>query len=276
MEKEVQIPDGRWYTMRILPYRTLDNRIDGAVVTFADVSRLKRLEDSLQGAKAYAESIVETVREPLLVLDSALRVVSANPSFYRAFRAAPKATVGQFVYDLGDGQWDIPDLRKLLEEVVPARSEFKDFQVEQRLPGARTSHHAPQRPPNRAGGRQPALILLAIEDVTEREQARRQIEVACGGVGETRPGAHRRTGPDGRRPGSRGSRAAEGGRVAPESRQLAENRLAELERIYDTAPAGLALLDTEHALCPGQRASGGHERKAGLGAYRPHLPGNRA
>jgi two-component system, chemotaxis family, CheB/CheR fusion protein len=179
IDKEVQIPDGRWYTMRILPYRTHDSRVDGAVVTFTDVSRLKGLESSLERAKAYAESIVGTVREPLLVLDSALRVVSANPSFYQTFQTAPKKTVGQFVYDLGEGQWDLPELRRLLEEVVPARSEVKDLQVDRDIPGlgprilrlnARRMEPAEEQPP---------LVLLAIRDVTEREQAHRQTEAVA-------------------------------------------------------------------------------------------------
>jgi chemotaxis methyl-accepting protein methylase/signal transduction histidine kinase len=176
VDKEVQIPDGRWFTMRILPYRTLDDHVNGAVVTFTDVSRLKRLDDSLQRAKAYAESIVGTVREPLLVLDSALRVVSANPAFYRMFQATAATTIGQFVYDLGEKQWNTPELRKRLEGVVPTRSESGDFQVEHDFlelgPRIMRLNARPIEPSED----QPALILLAIEDVTGREQARRQTE----------------------------------------------------------------------------------------------------
>jgi two-component system, chemotaxis family, CheB/CheR fusion protein len=176
VEKEVRIPDGRWYTMRVLPYRTLDNRIDGAVVIFTDVSRLKRLEDSLQRAKDYAESIVATVRAPLLVLDSALRVVSANSSFYQLFQVSQNTTIGEFIYALGDGQWNGPELRKLLEKIITAHSEFKDFRVEHDFPGL-----GPRIMLLNAKRMEPAeestnLILLAIEDVTKREQARRQIE----------------------------------------------------------------------------------------------------
>jgi len=176
IEKEVQTPENRWYTMRILPYRTLDNRIDGAAVTFADVTRLKRLESSLQSAKAYAENIVGTIRQPLLVLDSDLRVVSANPAFYQTFKVAPKATVGELLYELGDGQWDIAHLRKLLAEIIPARSEFKELQVGHEFPGMGFRIICLNACLIESAERQTPMILLALEDVTEREQARQQIE----------------------------------------------------------------------------------------------------
>ena len=174
IEKEIQSQGGQWFTMRILPYRTLDNRIDGVVVTFAEVSRLKRAEAALQNAKAYAEQIVATVREPLIVLDPSLRVMSANPAFYTMFQTAPKATVGASVFALSNGQWENPELRRLLEEVIPAHSKFDDFQVERDLPriGRRTLCLNGRQIELEPG--QPPLILLAIEDITEREHARRR------------------------------------------------------------------------------------------------------
>jgi PAS domain S-box-containing protein len=176
-ESEVRISDGRWYTMRILPYRTLDNRIDGAVVTFTDVSRLKLLEHSILQAKIYAESIIATIREPLLVLDSSLRIVSANPAYHQIFKTTANATSGEFLHAVSGGQWNLPELRRLLETIGQSQSEFKDLQVERDFPalGHRIVRlNARQIKP--VDG-QPALILLAIEDVTEREQARSQIEL---------------------------------------------------------------------------------------------------
>src|SRR5436309_12782769 len=81
-----------------------------------------------------ADSIVDTVREPLLVLSADLRVRKANPSFYRTFKVTPEATVGQLIYNLGNQQWDIPWLRKLLEEGWPKDRAFDDFEVEQHFP----------------------------------------------------------------------------------------------------------------------------------------------
>jgi len=91
-------------------------------------------EQALREALAFMESIVETVREPLVVLDGELKVVAANPSFYRTFQVTPQETEGRFLYDLGNRQWDIPRLRELLEKIIPERSVFEDFEVEHDFP----------------------------------------------------------------------------------------------------------------------------------------------
>src|SRR5213078_526909 len=95
------------------------------------MTRLKPLADELQ---SFAQNIVDTVREPLLVLDTALRVRSANRAFYETFRVAPEATEDRLIYELGNGQWDIPALRTLLEDVIPRSSVFNDFELEHTLP----------------------------------------------------------------------------------------------------------------------------------------------
>ncbi len=110
--------------------------VDGVVVTLADVSRLKHVEESLRSTRAYAESIIATVREPLVVLDAELRVISASAAFYRAFQTGSGATEGKLIYELGDGQWDLPALRHLLEEVLPGRTQFEDFEVQCEAPDA--------------------------------------------------------------------------------------------------------------------------------------------
>ena len=99
-EREVQTRDGEWRQARILPYRTTDNVIDGLVLTFVNINRSKQAEQAAQQARAYAESVVATVREPLLVLDAGLRVVSANPAFYRAFALSPREVEHQIIYQL--------------------------------------------------------------------------------------------------------------------------------------------------------------------------------
>lgn len=129
-------------------------------------------EARLQDALAFAESIVETVREPLVVLDGQLRVVSANPAFYRAFQVTPEETEGRFLYDLGQREWDIPRLRKLLEDIIPKQNFFENFEVDQDFPhiGRKTMLLNARLIPGR--GPQPDLILLAIEDITEQKRAR--------------------------------------------------------------------------------------------------------
>ncbi|MEF8792666.1 PAS domain-containing protein [Thiohalorhabdus sp.] len=124
-EVEVQTHAGHWYLLRILPYRTTQNVIKGLVCTFQDIQSAKRLERG----EAFFRAILETVREPLLVLDPDLRVVSANDSFYRAFPLTPAAVEGASLFELGEGQWDHPELRSLLEEVLPAQQSFRDFEL---------------------------------------------------------------------------------------------------------------------------------------------------
>ena len=96
-----------------------DGELVGVVMIFRDITERRQSEHLIESAREYAESIVNTVREPLLVLNADLHVRSANRSFYETFRVEPPETEGRFIYDLGDGQWDIPALRTLLEEIIP-------------------------------------------------------------------------------------------------------------------------------------------------------------
>jgi two-component system CheB/CheR fusion protein len=138
-EREVRTVDGAWYRARIQPYRTLDNIIEGVVLTFIDITAPREVAGlklaAMQLAKELAEGIVETVSEPLIVLDDDLRVVSANHSFYEYFRITAKDTVGRTLYDLGNGQWNIPALRELLENLLPREQGFKGYVVEHSFPG---------------------------------------------------------------------------------------------------------------------------------------------
>lgn len=163
-EREVRTVGGASYLARIQPYRTLENVIEGVVLTFADISQRVAAETAGQAARELAEGIVDTVREPLLVLDDALRVVSASRSFYRKFQIAPAATVGRSIYDLGNRQWDIPALRELLENILPLDQSFEDYVVEHDFPaiGRRRMLLNARRIVTAAGGTR--LILLAMED----------------------------------------------------------------------------------------------------------------
>src|SRR3954453_5899059 len=91
---------------------------------------VERSEQKLRDALAFAESIIDTMRDPLLVLDGSLRVVTASREFYRTFGVTREETEGRLVYELGDRQWDIPRLRTLLEDVLPQHTTFRDFEVE--------------------------------------------------------------------------------------------------------------------------------------------------
>lgn len=170
-ERDLAGAQGRHYLLRILPYRTVHNLIDGVVITFTDVTQLKQAEQSAEDAKTFAESIVDTVREPLLVLDKALRVQSANESFYKTFNVTANETPNTLLYELGNRQWDIPELRRLLGEVLPEKETLEDFQVEHDFPViGRKTMLLNARQILQQKGKIP-LILLAIEDITERKRA---------------------------------------------------------------------------------------------------------
>jgi two-component system CheB/CheR fusion protein len=132
-------------------------------------SNTQEMEDGLRDALSYTQAIVDTVREPLLVLDGKLRVTTASGAFYRTFGVSPERTLQQFIYDLGDGQWNIPRLRVLLEEVIPQHKAFRDFEVTHTFPviGRRVMLLNARR---LIGGNNTEHILLAIEDITERKR----------------------------------------------------------------------------------------------------------
>lgn len=168
---EVQAHDGRWYVRQVLPYRTRDHRTEGVVMTFSDVAA-----EALHEARLYAEAIVDTVREPLLVLDADLRVCSANRAFYSTFHVSQEETVGQLLYDLGRREWDLPHLRTQLGDVLPQKLALNDLELtaDFQPEGSRTmllNARAIDR-----GDSRPHLILLAIEDITERKQAQEALQ----------------------------------------------------------------------------------------------------
>jgi len=159
-----------WFLVRIMPYRTLDNVIDGVVLTFSDITSAKKVEEALlkntgelqtsnekltatdeklqqtivelrrqseeaRVARDYAQSIVDTVREPLIVLNGTFEVVSASTAFYQIFEVKPEDTLGKTLFTLGNNQWDIPRLHDLLENVLPKNRSFENFIVEHKFPG---------------------------------------------------------------------------------------------------------------------------------------------
>jgi two-component system CheB/CheR fusion protein len=125
---------------------------------------------SLDEASEYSESIINTVREPLIVLDQDLRVVTVSRSFYEFFKVKPEDAVGKLIYDLGNKQWDIPKLRELLENILPQKVSFDNYEVEHEFATiGRRVMLLNARQIERASGKE-KLILLAIEDITERKE----------------------------------------------------------------------------------------------------------
>jgi two-component system CheB/CheR fusion protein len=171
-ECEAQDRDGHWFCLRAHPYVTLDNKVDGVVIVLVDIDALKRTERVIKAARDYAESTIRTARDPFVVLRGDLRVNSANEAFYKTFKVAPDQIEGCLIYELGNHQWDIPKLRAMLEEILPRNSFFDDFEVTHDFPriGKRTMLLNARRLNLEDG--LPPLILLSIEDVTERLESR--------------------------------------------------------------------------------------------------------
>jgi signal transduction histidine kinase len=125
---------------------------------------------------AYSEAIVETVREPLIILDSNLKVKSANKGFYETFKVKEKNTVGNFIYELGNGQWDIPGLRNLLEQILPKEVFFENFEVEHEFETIGKKLMLINARRIVLEGNKTKMILMAIEDVTENRMIEKRTE----------------------------------------------------------------------------------------------------
>ena len=167
--QEVQDRDGCWYDLQIRPYRTIDNKIDGAVLVLVDINELKLIAQQLTEAKNYAETIVETVAQPLLVLDLNLRAITANHAFYETFQVTAAQTEHRSIFELGNGQWNIPSLRSILEAIMAGNAQFQDVEIQHDF--EQIGHkimllNARKMPP--IGDTQ--MILLAIEDITEQKR----------------------------------------------------------------------------------------------------------
>lgn len=168
-QQEVQDENGRWYALTIRPYRTSDDHINGAVVIAVDITTLKESLNAAEQGRDYAESLIETVREPLVVLDCDFRVLRATSAFYETFHVSRGETLGRFLYDLGNGQWNDSRLRELLGEALFNNKAFHDYEVEHDFPhiGRRTIRLNAKRITREHEGA--PNILLALEDVTKRQ-----------------------------------------------------------------------------------------------------------
>jgi len=136
------------------------------------------LEETVQESLEYAESIIDTVREPLIALDQDLRIVTVSRSFYEFFKVKPEETVGQLIYDLGNKQWDIPKLRELLETILPKKTTFDNYEVEHDFAtiGRRIMLLNARQIEQKRGKER--IILLAIEDITERKEIENNLKKA--------------------------------------------------------------------------------------------------
>jgi len=168
IEREVQDIHGTWYLLRIRPYRTTDNKIDGLVMALFEVDALKRGLEQARAARELAETIIETVQEPLVVMDDKLQVKSANRSFYQTFRVSRDETEGRYLHHLDHGDWDFPELHALLREMTAKGARAREVEIDRdfsRLGRRNLLLSA------RAFQSGEPMVLLVIADITERKQA---------------------------------------------------------------------------------------------------------
>ena len=174
-ECEVESDDGRWFVRRILPYRTQSGKIDGVAVTFSEVSDLKALQHETATARELAESIIGTVREPMLVLDATFKILSVSRSFKRIFATTAVEVIGKNLFSIQKRQWDVPQLRQLMESVMRDQTTVEAFDLalnvgdlgrRQMLLNARRIVGRPDHEES---------ILLAVEDVTDKNTAQQAI-----------------------------------------------------------------------------------------------------
>ncbi|MCE9566340.1 MAG: PAS domain S-box protein [Planctomycetes bacterium] len=167
-----------WSAGTITPLWDEGRNLRGFAKIMRDRTSQKHSDDGLNDALAYAQGVVETVREPLLVLGGDLRVKSANRCFYQTFRVSAKETEGQLIYHLGDHQWDIPPLRKLLEEILPQNTSFDGFEVEHEFGAIGRKVMLLNARRFSQEGNRTELILLAIEDITERRRFEEERQIS--------------------------------------------------------------------------------------------------
>jgi two-component system CheB/CheR fusion protein len=174
LSREIRSESGAWYLRRVLPYRTLEGRIEGVVVTFTDISTMKAAGQVIETALTYADSIIDTVHQPLAVLDEELCLVSANRSFYRAFGVDRDEAVGRPFTD----QFNAPAMVSFIALVLAQHTAIEDHEMELDLPtlgrrslllSARLLREVPTAK---------RRILVAIDDITERKRADQTVALA--------------------------------------------------------------------------------------------------
>jgi two-component system, chemotaxis family, CheB/CheR fusion protein len=176
--REVEADNGAWYTRRILPYRTQDDQVAGVVVTFADISERKTAERAIEAARSYSDNIIDTISQPLIVLDDELCVISAGRSFYKTFSVKPEETVGRQLGAVDDGRLDNAALRDFLDRLRRGERVIEDHQIDVDLPLRGMRSFLINALEIREEPLATRKILVTIDDITERKRVSEAVEGA--------------------------------------------------------------------------------------------------
>ena len=166
LELELQDQTGYWYLLRMRPYQMSEDEVEGVLISLIDINDAKRFSSAI---------VDSTATGPLLVLDPQFRVLSANRAFYEVFQVKPQETENRSLYELGDGQWNIPELRELLDRLLPEKKVIVNFEVEHEFPGIGRKTMLLNAQQIYQPGIREHKILLAIEDISDRKRAEREI-----------------------------------------------------------------------------------------------------
>ncbi len=166
-ETQVLTHDGQWYLMRVSPYRTSDNFIDGVVVSFTNIDLVKSLEQQLRESLTYAEAILNSLPDPVLVLDAHLRVVTVNRALCELLDTSAARVKGERLYDIGNFAFDLPELQGRLRDVVATEEALGNYVIDLSAPGGATRKMKVEADPLISNDGESALFLFKMEDVTE-------------------------------------------------------------------------------------------------------------
>jgi two-component system CheB/CheR fusion protein len=169
-DHEVRDRDGHWYSVRIRPYITVDNRIDGAVIAVVDINAMKQITERLRITGEYADAIVEAVFQPLVVLDTDLQIMRANGAFYRAFHASRSRTQGRSLFDVVDGHWEDRSLLETLHEAARNGQVLKEWEIEVEFKAGDPRTFLLNAQPIAWEGNGVPMTLLSLEDITDRKR----------------------------------------------------------------------------------------------------------
>jgi len=170
VRKEIQVRsmDGAsQYLVRIVPYRSRKNVIEGLIITFLDITRYEALRTGLRDFKTFFNNTLSALWEPVLLLNEDLTVFTANDSFYRIFRTSSKETENRPFFDLGEGQWNIPKLRESLERVIPDNEGFEAFEVKRTFPNLGDRKMVLNARRIDPGEKHPAMVMVSFKNPTE-------------------------------------------------------------------------------------------------------------
>ncbi|MEJ2728227.1 MAG: CheR family methyltransferase [Deltaproteobacteria bacterium] len=165
--KEIKVfgKKGKSYVIRIVPYRSGENVIEGVVISFLDVSSFENAKFPGGDIRRFFENITAKLRDPVMVLDDTLKIIAVNQAFYRIFKTSPKKTLNHRLFELDDRQWNIDELRQFLEEIIPQNKHFEDYEVEAEFP--RIGRRKISLDAHRIEADElPDMILLSFKDLT--------------------------------------------------------------------------------------------------------------